>query len=287
MFDWFKKSIAGKFVRGKNSFQPIPAPHWREATRAYLFMRGMSPADSEHLRLLASHFLETKHFSGAAGLEITELMRTQIAAQACILVLELGLDYFAGWSDIILYPGTFVPEREVIDEAGVVHMTRDPLAGEAWLGGPVILSYDDVARASDEETRVDGFNVVIHEFAHKLDMLNGAPNGFPPLHKGMRLDAWKRDFMAAYLDFCKRVDEAEAQPRRTRRIALDAIAIDPYAAENPAEFFAVISEAFFETPDAVHAEYPAVYMQLKAFYKQDPLQRLARVSNPNGSILAS
>src|SRR5450759_4272606 len=165
MLRWFK--------RDKIPFQPVPAPFWHDATRAYLFMRGMSTADSEHLRLLASHFLQEKHISGAAELEINELMRTQIAAQACILVLELGLDYYKGWSEIILYPGQFVPEREVVDQSGVVHVTRDALAGEAWLGGPVVLSYDDVAQASDELTRVAGYNVVIHEFAHKLDMLNG------------------------------------------------------------------------------------------------------------------
>ena len=268
MLSWFK--------RDKAPFQPIPAPLWRDATRAYLFMRGMSAADSEHLRLLASHFLQDKRISGAAELEISELMRTQIAAQACILVLELGLDYYRGWSEIVLYPGQFVPEREVVDEAGVVHVTRNALAGEAWLGGPVILSYDDVAQASDEHARVAGYNVVIHEFAHKLDMLNGEPNGYPPLHQGMSIEAWKRDFMAAYLDFCKRVDAADARAEKIGDAAYDFMVIDPYAAESPAEFYAVISEAFFETPEIVNAEYPEVYGQLKAFYRQDPLLRMAR-----------
>lgn len=272
MFAWIKQKLKQK----SRTFQPIPTSHWREATSAYLFMRGMSAADSEHLRLLSSHFLQSKHISGAAQLEITPLMRTQIAAQACILVLQLGLDYYKDWSDIILYPGQFVPQREEVDEAGVVHTTRNVLAGEAWLGGPVILSYDDVARASDTQHRIDGANVVIHEFAHKLDMLNGAPNGFPPLHKGMSLEGWKRDFMRAYLDFCKRVDIADARTHQDGGAALDALPIDPYAAENPAEFFAVISETFFEVPDAVQNEYPAVYAQLKAFYKQDPLLRRVR-----------
>ena len=272
MFAWINRKLKQKI----RAFQPIPGPHWREATSTYLFMRGMSAADSEHLRLLSSHFLQSKQISGAAELEITPLMRTQIAAQACILVLQLGLDYYKDWSDIILYPGQFIPQREEVDEAGVVHTTRNVLAGEAWLGGPVILSYDDVARASDAQNRVDGANVVIHEFAHKLDMLNGAPNGFPPLHKGMSLEGWKRDFMRAYLDFCKRVDVADAHAHQDGGTALEALPIDPYAAENPAEFFAVISETFFEVPDAVHNEYPAVYAQLKAFYKQDPLLRLVR-----------
>jgi MtfA peptidase len=273
MFSWFKN-------RRARETRTIPISHWRAASAPYLFMRGMPAGDSERLRLLAGEFLGAKHISAAAELKIDDLMRAQIAAQACILILELGIDYYKGWSDVILYPGQFVPEREVVDEAGVVHLTRDPLAGEAWLGGPVILSYEDVAMAGDELARVAGYNVVIHEFAHKLDMLNGEPNGYPPLHKGMSVEGWKRDFMAAYLDFCRRVDAADAQVERGHPGALDALPIDPYASENPAEFFAVISEAFFEAPDIVNSEYPAVYAQLRAFYKQDPLLRLTRQIKP-------
>lgn len=267
MLGWFKSR--------KREFQPIAPEAWRSATADYLFMRGLPPAQSEQLRLLASDFLHGKRIEGAAGLEITGLMRTQIAAQACILVLELGLEYYAGWSDIIVYPGQFVPEREVVDEDGVVHVTNDPLAGEAWLGGPVILSYDDVALSSDAALRVAGYNVVIHEFAHKLDMLNGEPNGYPPLHKGMNTGQWQRDFKAAYLDFCARVDRADARAERGDMRALDRLPIDPYAAESPAEFFAVVSEAFFETPEAVRESYAQVYAQLKAFYRQDPGARSA------------
>jgi Mlc titration factor MtfA (ptsG expression regulator) len=267
--------MLGWLFKKKAPFQPISRELWGAATAPYLFMRGLAPAQSEKLRLIASDFLHTKQIVGAGGLEVSQLMRVQIAAQASILVMELGLEYFEGWSDVILYPAQFVPEREVVDEAGVVHTTNDPLAGEAWLGGPVVLSYEDVAMASNEEDRVEGFNVVIHEFAHKLDMLNGDANGFPPLHKGMSTETWKRVFMEAYLDFCKRVDHADVRSRRLGSNAYDNLLIDPYASENPAEFFAVISEAFFETPDAVQSEYPKVYEQLKLFYKQDPLGRLA------------
>jgi MtfA peptidase len=269
MLGWLKS-----LVGNKQPFQPIPQDLWGAATAPYLFMRGLAPAERDKLRLIASDFLHQKRIVGAAGHEVTELMRVQIAAQASILVLELGLDYLDGWSDIILYPGQFVPEREVTDEAGVVHLVRDPLAGEAWLGGPVVLSYEDVARSSNEDERIEGFNVVIHEFAHKLDMLNGEPNGYPPLHKGMNTEAWKRTFMEAYLDFCKRVDEADANSHRRGDAAYADLPFDPYASENPAEFFAVISEAFFETPDLVKEDYPAVYEQLRLFYKQDPLARL-------------
>lgn len=248
---------------------------WQEATRHYLFMRRLNAEENCRLRLIAADFLARKKILGAAGLEITEPMRIQIAAQACILVLELGVDYFDGWDDIIVYPGQFIPEREVIDEAGVVHTTREVLAGEAWLGGPVILSYEDVAQPGNPHDAIAGNNVVIHEFAHKLDMRNGGANGFPPLHKGMSTAVWKQTFMAAYLDFCQRTDRADALARRDGGAALDGLPIDPYASENPAEFFAVISEAFFEIPENVHGAYPQVYRQLALFYRQDPLARLA------------
>lgn len=267
MFGW---------LRGRErAAAPIAAPLWREATHDWLFMRGLDAAEDERLRALCGEFLASKHFSGTHELEISDRMQVEIAAQACILVLELGLEWYGGWSEIILYPGQFAPEREVVDEAGVVHLTNDPMAGEAWLGGPVILSYDDVAAAADAERRVDGYNVVIHEFAHKLDMRNGDANGFPRLHREMDVREWKRAFSEAFEDFTRRVDRAERLPDARVQEALDELPIDPYAAENPAEFFAVGSEAFFETPELLQPAYPAVYEQFRLFYRQDPLARLA------------
>ena len=246
---------------------------WHHATENYRFVQRLTVEENRRLRLIASDFLARKKFTGAAGLEIDELIRIQIAAQACILILELDVDFYDGWREIIVYPNQFAKTHDVIDEFGVVHTTRDPLAGEAWLGGPVVLSYADVAHTENAVDRGDGYNVVIHEFAHKLDMLNGEANGYPPLHRGMSKETWKRSFLAAYLAFCKQVDEADALEHQDGAKALDALPIDPYASENPAEFFAVISEVFFEMPEVVHEAFPAVYQQLKAFYKQDPLAR--------------
>jgi Mlc titration factor MtfA (ptsG expression regulator) len=251
----------------------IEAPLWNRATASWLFMRGLDADTAARLRALCERFLETKQLSGTHGLEISPLMQVEIAAQACILVLELGIDWYEGWSEVIVYPSQFAPEREVVDDAGVVHVTQDAMSGEAWLGGPVILSYEDVAMTADEELRIAGYNVVIHEFAHKLDMRNGDANGFPPLHAGMAASAWKRAFGVAYDDFCKRVDAAERLSQRRAQLALDALPIDPYAAESAGEFFAVASEAFFETPELLAPAYPAVYDQLRLFYKQDPLAR--------------
>jgi Mlc titration factor MtfA (ptsG expression regulator) len=248
---------------------------WKSATSSWLFMRGLEGAEVERLRALCERFLANKHFSGTHDLEVSDVMQVEIAAQACILVLELGESWYQGWSEIIVYPSQFAPQREFMDEDGVVHVTHDAMAGEAWLGGPVILSYEDVAMTGDEALRVAGYNVVIHEFAHKLDMRNGDPNGFPPLHAGMDPREWKRAFAAAYKDFLARVDAAEALPEARMQRALDALPMDPYAAESAGEFFAVASEAFFETPELLAPAYPALYEQLRLFYKQDPGARLA------------
>ncbi len=262
--------------RARPTSRAIDPALWREATATWLFMRGLSAADDARLRSLAERFLAGKHFSGIHGLEVTAPMQVEIAAQACILVLELGIEWYEGWSEIIVYPSQFAPEREEVDEAGVVHLTNDPMSGEAWLGGPVVLSYEDVALAADAQQRVAGYNVVIHEFAHKLDMRNGDPNGFPPLHPGMSSTAWKAAFATAYEDFVARVAAAERLSERRMNASLDALPIDPYAAESPSEFFAVASEAFFETPEQLTPAYPAVYDQLRLFYRQDPQARLEK-----------
>ena len=260
--------------RGRPAKREIAPALWREATASWLFMRGLGDAERQGLHTLCERFLAIKHYTGVHGMEVTPRMEVEIAAQACILVLELGVEWYRGWSEIVVYPAQFAPEREIVDEAGVVHLVNDPMAGEAWLGGPVLLSYEDVALAADATQRIAGYNVVIHEFAHKLDMRNGDANGFPPLHAGMDARAWKRAFAEAYDDFRAKVDRADRMPERRAEAAYDALPMDPYASESAAEFFAVGSEAFFETPERLRPAYPAVYEQLTLFYRQDPLARL-------------
>jgi hypothetical protein len=222
---------------------------WHEATHRLAFI-----PQTPKLRELALLFLSEKEFSGAHGLDVTDAMRVSIAAQACLPILKLGLDWYAGFSGIVVYPGDFRVRRSHTDEDGVVHEWDDELAGEAMPGGPVVLSWD--AAANDP-----GMNVVIHEFAHKLDMLNGEADGLPPLHAGMDRAAWAAAFREAYEGFC----DALERDKETW--------LDPYAAEHPSEFFAVISEAFFEDPAETRRRYPDVYDQLKLFYRQDPLSR--------------
>jgi MtfA peptidase len=205
------------------------------------------------LRELALLFLADKDLVGAHGLELSEEMRVLIAAQACLPILELGLDWYKGWHGVIVYPGDFRVQRAETDEHGVVHEWDDELAGEAMPGGPVVLSWD--AAANDV-----AINVVIHEFAHKLDMVNGAADGMPPLHAGVDRRAWRRAFTEAYEGFCDAVERGR-----------DTF-LDPYAAEHESEFFAVVSEAFFTSAGETSRRYPEVYEQLKLFYRQDPLQ---------------
>ena len=237
----------------------IPADAWAQTCDSIPLLAGLEANEHERLRGLAEGFLSTKRIECVdASLELAERHYYVLAAQACLPVLNLGLDWYAGFVSIVVYPDEFFPTREYVDEAGVVHVVREELAGEAWLQGPVILSWADIV----DPPHGGGFNLVVHEFAHKLDMNNGHANGRPPLHEGMSPESWARDFMAAYDDLCRRVDSGRQTP------------INPYAAEEPAEFFAVLSEYFFELPDVLQQEYPAVYAQLAQFYRQEPLQRL-------------
>ncbi|MCC7484905.1 MAG: zinc-dependent peptidase [Burkholderiales bacterium] len=235
---------------------------WAAALRRYSFTRALGPEEARLLRERVILFRHDKEITGAGGLEVSEEMRVDIAVQASMLVLGLDLDWYRGFTEVIVYPDEFVVDYEYVDADGVAHHVREPMSGESWLTGPVILSWADTRQADSG----GGYNVVMHEFAHKLDMLNGDANGCPPLHAGMDARRWAEDLRAAYEDFSRRV-EARAHTR-----------IDPYAAENPAEFFAVLSEAFFEIPEVVHADYPAVYAELAAFYRQDPLARLERAA---------
>lgn len=235
----------------------VPQAAWQAVVAELPLLWRLSASDLERLRELATLFLHGKQVVAADGSSLSDGLRLKIAAQACLPILNLGLDHYAGWVAVIVYPDEFVPEYEYTDEDGVVHHAREPMIGEAWERGPVILSAADAERSGE----CDGVNVVIHEFAHKLDRLNGAMDGLPALHPEMRVADWAQAFSAAYEDFCRRVEAGEETE------------IDPYAAESPAEFFAVMSEAFFEIPDSLRREYPAVYRQLAAFYRQDPAAR--------------
>jgi Mlc titration factor MtfA (ptsG expression regulator) len=238
----------------------IPLSVWRQVLDASPLLARLDKQEQHRLRELASLFLQRKVVEGAGGLALDETARALIAAQACLLILNLGLDWFDGWSEVIVYPEAFIAPHRERDEAGVVHEGNRGLSGEAWGRGPVILSWADIDPLM-RQLHHPGSNVVLHEFAHKLDFLDGAPNGIPPLHAGNSQPQWAEDFTRAYADL-------------SRHHRHHAAAIDPYATTSPAEFFAVVSEYFFEAPQRLQQPYPAIYDELRRFYLQDPIKRL-------------
>lgn len=242
--DWRRKRILDTIQ--------VSDEQWSAAEARLPFLGHLDGNDRQRLRAMAREFLAEKEWSTAQDLVLTPAMQLSIALQACLPVLNLGLDHYGGWVGIVVYPGDFLIPRSIMDEDGIVHEYDEPALGEAWEGGPVLVSWLE----DDEDLR--GVNVVIHEFAHKLDMENGAIDGFPRLPADMSRQEWSAAFEPAYEDFCDRVDTGEETE------------LDPYGTEHPAEFFAVMSEAFFETPELLRDEYPAVYEQLKRFYRQDP-----------------
>lgn len=192
---------------------------WQATLRGLPVLRFLNPEQQYRLEQLVTLFLAEKSFVGRGGLDIDDNIQLWISAQACLPVLELGLDYYQDWSTIIVYPDSFIRPQPYRDQAGIVHDLHSPLAGEAWPRGPLVLSWQDVLYNGQ------GYNVVIHECAHKLDMLNGGwVNGFPPLHADMDRAWWPRVFAAAYDDFCGQLEQGSQT------------AIDAYAAESPGEF---------------------------------------------------
>ena len=233
---------------------PIPHYIWQSVTRRVLVLRGLDAVQMAHLRELTTWFLHSKSINGAQGLNVTLSMRVAVAAQACLLILNLDIDYFDNWVEIILYPGAFRVSHEQVDAIGLVHIDASDLTGESWLRGPVILSWGDVER--DTYHSHPGRNIVLHEFAHKLDGLDGMANGLPPLRRGMSLKRWAEDFSRAY------------DVLRQQAAAGKSACINPYATTSPAEFFAVASEYFFTAPDILKNCCPGVHRQLTLFYRQ-------------------
>jgi Mlc titration factor MtfA (ptsG expression regulator) len=233
---------------------PIAESLWREALQRCTAARRLGASDQATLRVLATQFLERKSLEPTKGLHLDDAGRVLLAAHACVPILKLGLDWYDGWHSVIVYPDAFIPRRTKTDEAGVVHQTNSMMAGEAWGRGPVILSWADVLNTGKKP----GHNVVIHEMAHKLDMLNGDANGFPPLHRRMDRRVWSRVFSSAW-------DSLKNEQRNGADLPIDL-----YALESPAEFFAVASEQFFEDPATLRQHLPEVYRQLEQFYRQHP-----------------
>jgi MtfA peptidase len=242
--------------RARLRWQPFPSA-WRGILRRRMPYFARLPADLQlqlkrHIQVLVAE----KPFIGCAGLVVSEEMRVLVAAQASLLLLNRGPSYFPDLREVLIYPGAFVVRRHRHDAAGLVSEDRQVLSGESWQRGQVILSWDDVVAGAADPG--DGRNVVIHEFAHQLDQHNGPANGAPFLGRRDRYQGWSAVLGAAFAELQQRVARGEAT------------LIDAYGASDPAEFFAVASEVFFERSQALADEQPALYGQLAAYYRVDP-----------------
>jgi Mlc titration factor MtfA (ptsG expression regulator) len=234
----------------------IPDDLWALTIARFPFLARRSADDLASLRELTTLFLAQKEFHGAQGMEITDEIAVAIAAQACLPILRLGLAQYDGFVGIVVHPDEVVAKREVMDEDGIVHHYDETLAGEAMEGGPVMLSWHDVAMAG--ESAEWGYNVVIHEFAHVLDMRDGMADGIPPLPDRASREAWAQVIATAYNAFCDEVDAGYET------------LLDPYGAEGVDEFFAVASEVFFVAPDDFKAHHPSLYHLFSGYYQQAP-----------------
>ena len=252
MLDWLKRWRTSRTLERR----PIPDALWQVTLARFAFLHRYDSVEAERLRNLATLFLAKKEFNGAAGFQVDDAMAVAIAAQACLPVLHLGLEWYDGFVGIVVHADAVLARREVADEVGVVHRYDEELAGEAMQGGPVMLSWRDVEDAGDSAEA--GYNVVIHEFAHVLDMRDGLANGVPPMPSRDARRRWLDVLIPAFEDFRSRVDAGEET------------LLDPYAAQAPEEFFAVASEAFFVAPVEFAVEHPDMHALLRRFYRQDP-----------------
>ncbi len=242
--------------RARLRAQPVPA-HWDDVISRHVpYYRRLPPQQRRELQGLMQVFLAEKNFEGCGGLELTEEVRLAIAAQACVLLLGRETDIYPRLQSILVYPEAFVTGELIEEEDGLVTEDMGERPGESWGHGTVILSWQDAVEGAADP--LDGWNVVYHEFAHQLDEESGESDGVPPLADREQLADWLRVLGREY----------EALLQRTRRGRPGLL--DEYGAENPAEFFAVATEFFFEQPHALRRRHPELYSQLRRYYCQDP-----------------
>ncbi len=230
---------------------------WADLLARYPFLRSRTASELLRLRELSGQFLATKEFHGANGFVITDAVALAIAAQAVLPVLNLGLAWYDDFVGIVVHPSEVLARRTVTDEIGVVHNYQEVLAGEAMEGGPVMLSWSDVDSAG--HTAEQGYNVVIHEFVHKIDMRDGAPDGCPPLGSHAARERWLAVMQSEFEAFREKVIIAE-------RFGGPACWLDPYGATAVDEFFAVACEAYFVNPPRFTTEFPALVPLFDGFF---------------------
>ena len=268
----------GHWLQGRRRAREIPPALWQHTVGRYTFLARQTPAAQERLRALAQQFLDEKEFQGAGGLQVTDAMAVAIAAQACLPLLHIEarpdalrrpgsspLVWYRGFVGVVVHPGDVVARRESVDDAGVVHHYDEVIAGEAMDDGPVMLSWAAVDDAG--ATAEDGYNLVVHEFAHKIDMADGAADGCPPLHAGFMgarsapqaRAQWRATWTPVYADFREKVIIAE-------RFGGEPTWLDPYGAQSLDEFFAVACEAYFVNRERFGLDFAALLAPLDAFF---------------------
>jgi Mlc titration factor MtfA (ptsG expression regulator) len=259
---WLKPQALA-WRRRRASERPFP-PAWRKALRQHVPLVASLPPDRQlALKRLMHIFLSETNFIGCAGLSVSDSMRVVVAAQACLLLLGRREQAFEGLREVLLYPGAFAVNRAEALAGGLQREQRHVLAGESWTRGQVVLSWQDVLAGAARPD--DGRNVVIHEFAHQLDQVKGRATGFPGL-------ADPRHASAAQVQAWADVMQAEFERHRLRCDQGEPGLIDPYAASEPAEFFAVCSEVFYEQPLALAQAHPKLHAALVRAYGLDPLR---------------
>lgn len=267
MWHWLRTLRSKRHAAGTAIAQDL----WLATLAQLPFLQTLDVAELTALRQLAQHFLERKEFHGAAGLVIRDDMALAIAVQACLPVLWLqtpwrGVDWYDDFVGIVVYPGAVRARREMVDESGVVHQYHEELTGEAMHNGPVTLSWQDVADAGDSAQH--GYNVVIHEFVHKIDMRDGAADGCPPLPAGFMgsgsataaRTAWHETLHAHFLAFGDQLSLAE-------RFGATMPWLDAYGATSLDEFFAVASEAYFVNRPRFAADLAGLMPMFDAFFR--------------------
>ncbi|HKL52296.1 MAG TPA: M90 family metallopeptidase [Wenzhouxiangellaceae bacterium] len=253
MIGWFRRRLLS---RKADEMMP-DAAEFAAICNASRCLAVLNQEERLRLRRLAAMILAGKQFHGAGGFQPGWEHCLPVAAHAALPALEIGLEAYNQFHTFILYEDEFESDIEEIDEAGVVHRGRDLRAGEAWHRGPVVLSLADVHQSGHG----DGYHVVVHELAHQLDHLTGDADGYPPLPPQITHRDWVETFSAAYRRLGQQI-RCGGEP-----------SIDPYAADSPAEFFAVASEYFFDWPERLADLEPGIYRLLAMLYRQDPVLR--------------